>query len=125
MGMGFPLSTPARDAGLVIGSCCYVLLLSRHGLKATAPEQGAKIEWPVPPNTVANLRFHAAEWNGAGGKPLGRSQGPVGSPLALGWLLGIRPAGLTVETPEYRVFGRLYWWGVYSELELRRLLTPV
>jgi hypothetical protein len=43
MGMGFPHSTPATEAGLVLR-----LVVTDHGLKATALKQLAKIEWPVP-----------------------------------------------------------------------------
>ena len=47
--------------------------------------------------------------------------------LTLDWdqRLGNRHGRISVKTPEYRAFGPLYWCDVYSELELRRLLTAV
>jgi hypothetical protein len=67
MGMGIPLSTPARYADLALKSYCYLLLLRHHGLKAKAAKQPAKIEWPVPPNTVARVSCHSAELIGTTG----------------------------------------------------------
>jgi hypothetical protein len=50
MGMGFPRSTPAREAGLVVAS---LVLFRFHGLKAVAPEQGPKTNGRWPPDQAA------------------------------------------------------------------------
>jgi hypothetical protein len=86
------------------------LLLRRHGLKAIASEQVAKIEWPVPPDTVARGGFHTAELNVAGEKQPGapstdRIRGGAGRrPDIFGHRLGIRAGQISVKLLIYRGF---------------------
>jgi hypothetical protein len=62
MGMGFPLSTPARDAGLVVASLIAAsLVISASWSQSGGPRARAKNEWPGAARSGLTAGFHTAE----------------------------------------------------------------
>src|SRR6202020_2990158 len=77
MGMGFPLSTPALDAGLVVAS----LVVSASWSQSGGRRARAKNEWPVAARSGRAFGFHTAELTPGqtpptAGRPAGSGQPP-------------------------------------------------
>jgi hypothetical protein len=98
IGMKFPLSEPAQDAGLVIETGLVieslVVVSLFDGLKAVAPEQGPKTNGRGPPNR-ALARFPHHGIDGAIEPPAGH-----GAWLVL-QVLGLLPGRAIRRNPDY------------------------
>jgi hypothetical protein len=110
MGMGFPLSTPALHAGLVVVTASWS---QSDGSEATgknrmagAPKHSRTRQIPLGGNELALV-------------PCRPACGEVGS------VRGSFKRLIPVEPRDYGAFAGLYWWYVYFELELGPVLTAI